>query len=255
MPPNDGSGVVGHLMAIVGVITARGGSKSIPKKSISPCAGRPLIAYSCDAACASAALDRVIVSTDDSEIAAVAERHGVPAPFLRPAALADDTALIPGVLAHALDWFESEAVTVEAVVLLQPTSPLRQAHHIDEAVSLFRETAADTVVSLVEVPHQFNPLSVMELDGDGRATWYDPAGQGVLRRQEKPRMYGRNGPAVLVIRPSVIRRGLLYGDRTIGYVMDRLSSIDIDDREDLHLAELILADRAHADAPAAPDAG
>lgn len=227
-------------MAIVGVITARGGSKTIPRKSIAPCAGRPLIAYSCEAALASTTLDRVILSSDDPEIVAVAESCGVKAPFLRPAHLATDTALMPEVLAHALRWFEGEGTAVEGVVLLQPTSPLRTARHIDEAVALFREQDAETVVSLVEVPHNCNPNSLMKLDMDLRATRYDASGELILRKQDKPTVYARNGPAVLVMRPHLVHAGKLYGEPTVGYLMDRISSIDVDDPEDLFLADLVL---------------
>ncbi|MDJ0894094.1 MAG: acylneuraminate cytidylyltransferase family protein [Alphaproteobacteria bacterium] len=227
-------------MAIVGVITARGGSKTIPRKSIAPCAGRPLIAYSCEAALGSASLDHVILSSDDAEIVAVARDCGVEAPFVRPARLATDTALMPEVLAHALRWFEGEGIEVEGVVLLQPTSPLRTARHIDEAVSLFREQRAETVVSLVEVPHNCSPNSLMKLDMDLRATRYDGSGELLLRKQDKPTVYARNGPAVLIMRPHLIHAGQLYGDPTVGYLMDRISSIDVDDPDDLFLADLVL---------------
>lgn len=230
-------------MAVIGLITARGGSKTIPRKSIVELAGRPMLAYSCEAARESRTLDRVILSTDDEEMAEVGRSLGVEVPFMRPAALASDSALMPEVINHALDWLDAERIDVEAIVLLQPTSPLRNAVHIDESVELLRESGAETVVSLVEAPHQFNPISVMTLNDDGHAAPYQKTDRLVMRKQDKPTVYGRNGPAVLVLRPQVVRRGELYGTPTVGYVMDKISSVDIDDAEDLYLAELLLRER------------
>lgn len=230
-------------MAILGVIPARGGSKSIPLKNIVSLAGRPLLAYTADAVSGSRRLTRTIVSTDDARIRAAAADLGLEAPFLRPAELArDETPMVP-VIVHALDWHAKETgEDPEAVVLLQPTSPLRQAQDIDRAVDLFREREADSVVSVVEVPHTFNPESVLALV-DGRV---EPLASaiGPLRRQEKSRVYARNGPAVLVVRPSLVRSGRLYGERTFATIMGRRSSIDIDDPFDLELAALLLAPRA-----------
>lgn len=227
-------------MSVLGVIAARGGSKSIPKKSIAPLVGRPMLAYSCEAALNAEKLDRVILSTDDEEIAEVGRANGVDVPFMRPGELALDDTLMPAVLNHALDWADGEGMNVTAVVLLQATSPLRKACHIDDAVRLFFDQSADTVVSLEEVPHQFNPISVMNLDESGHATLYQQNSKVIMRRQEKPTVYGRNGPAVLVMRPQVLRQGGLYGETTLGYVMDRISSIDIDHPQDLIMAEAIL---------------
>lgn len=230
-------------MAVVGLIPARGGSKGIPRKNVAPCAGRPLIAWTCDAARAARTLARTLVSTDDAEIAAVARECGVEAPFLRPAALAaDDTPALP-VLVHALDWLESQGATVEAVVLLQPTSPLRRAEHIDGAVELFRRAGADTVVSVIEVPHRFHPASVMR-EREGRLVPYHEDTATVMRRQGLEPLVARNGPAVLVVSPRMLRAGDLYGGRTVGYRMSEHDSIDVDTVDDLDLAGMLLAARA-----------
>jgi CMP-N-acetylneuraminic acid synthetase len=230
-------------VAVVGLIPARGGSKGIPRKNVAPCAGRPLIAWTCDAARAARTLARTLVSTDDAEIAAVARECGVEAPFLRPAALAaDDTPALP-VLVHALDWLESQGATVEAVVLLQPTSPLRRAEHIDGAVELFRRAGADTVVSVIEVPHRFHPASVMR-EREGRLVPYHEDTATVMRRQGLEPLVARNGPAVLVVSPRMLRAGDLYGGRTVGYRMSEHDSIDVDTVDDLDLAGMLLAARA-----------
>lgn len=226
----------------VGVIPARGGSKSIPRKNLAPLGGRPLLAWTADAALQSRRLARTILSTDSPEIAAAGRAMGIEAPFLRPHALAaDDTPMLP-VLLHALDHLEGQGIAPTALVLLQPTSPLRAARHIDEAIELFEREHGEVVVSVVEVPHRFNPLSVMRLDGR-RLKPFLAEGAAVLRRQDKPRLYARNGPAVLVISVRQLRSGTLYGPNTVGYVMDEASSLDIDEPADLVLAEHALRTR------------
>ena len=230
-------------MEILGLIPARGGSKGISRKNIVPLAGRPLLAYTCDAALSSRTLTRVILSTDDDEIAAVGRDCGVEVHFLRPAALAqDDTPALP-VVEHALRWLEQhQNYRAEVVVLLQPTSPLRRAEHIDEAVNLLLETGADSVVSMVEVPHQFNPVSVMKMDEEGRLTPYiEGQGTRILRRQEKPIVYARNGPAVCALWARTLGcYGDLFGPYSVGCVMSRLDSIDIDDEADLFICKAVL---------------
>jgi hypothetical protein len=232
-------------MSIVAVIPARGGSKGIPRKNLVRIAGRPLIAYAIEAARNAASVDRVLISTDDSEIADVARELGAEVPFLRPPELADDTAPMLGVLRHALAWLESQGVAVEALVLLQPTSPLRTGRHVEEAVALFRSAPASTVVSVVEVPHQFNPVSVMKLSAQGTLAPFLGDQAVVTRRQDKPSAYARNGPAVLISHPDTLRSGQLYGASCLPYLMSEEDSLDIDTPQDLPLAEQALLDRNH----------
>jgi CMP-N,N'-diacetyllegionaminic acid synthase len=132
------------------------------------------------------------------------------------------------------------ATSADLVVLLQPTSPLRRAEHIDGAVALLVDSGADTVVSVVEVPHQFNPVSVMRMAADGSVTPFLP-GPMILRRQDKPRVFARNGPAVLVVRRATLDADLLYGERVAGYLMSHDDSLDIDGPADLAAAERVLA--------------
>lgn len=224
-------------MAVVAVVPARSGSKRVPGKNIRLCAGRPLLAWTADAALAARAIDRVILSSDDVQVAKVGRACGLEVPWLRPTEIAaDDAPMIP-VLVHVLDWLEGEGVTVEAVVLLQPTSPLRTAGDIDGAIALFRSSGADTVVTVMAVPNACKPVKLMARDTEGLVAPVDAAvfscGQLVLR----------NGPAVLVTRPGVIRSGRLYGERTLGYEMPQERSIDIDTPHDFLLAELLLSHR------------
>ena len=140
------------------------------------------------------------------------------------------------VVAHAL-----EATGADAIVLLQPTSPLRRAADIDAAVDLWRETGADSVVSVTRVPHQFTPGSQLRQATDGRLEPYEDG--TASSRHEKPVLYARNGPAVLVVGAATVHAGSLYGGHARGYEMSTLDSVDIDDLDDLELAELLLSRR------------
>lgn len=226
-------------MNILGLIPARGGSRSIPGKNLVPLAGKPLLAYTCDAALRSKRLTRTILSTDDEEIARVGTACGVEVPFRRPADLARDETPMIEVVRHAVGWLaDHEGYRADLVAVLQPTSPLRRAEHIDAAVDLVLETGADTVVSVVEVPHQFNPVSLMRLEEGRLIPFLDQP--MILRRQDKPPVYARNGPAVLVVRREVIAQGRLYGDTVRPLEMSHADSVDIDDADDLALAEFYL---------------
>jgi CMP-N-acetylneuraminic acid synthetase len=238
------------MKQILGLIPARGGSKGVPNKNLRPLAGKPLLAYTIDAARASARLSRVVLSTDDAAIAAAGQALGAEVPFMRPADLAaDDTPMLP-VLQHAVRTLAGTGFHTDVLVLLQPTSPLRSAEHIDAAVDLLVRTGCDSVVSVVEVPHQFSPVSVMRMAGD-RLSPYAP-GPLVTRRQDKPRLYARNGPAVLAVRVSVLAGGSLYGEDSRALVMTPEASVDIDGPSDFDYAEYLLA-RAAVPASVAGD--
>jgi CMP-N,N'-diacetyllegionaminic acid synthase len=222
--------------SVIGLIPARGGSKGIPGKNVVPIAGKPLLAWTVEAGLAAKSLDHVVVSTDADEIAAAARTHGA-AVIARPHELAaDDTPMLPVIL-DALDRLEG----CETIVLLQPTSPLRRAEQIDEAVALLRSSGADGVVSTVDVPHRYLPASLMRVDGD-RLTPVDP--QSPLLRQQKGFLVARNGPAILALDVRALReRGDLYGGDLRAYAMDEISSIDVDTPADLRIAEALLRAR------------
>ena len=227
--------------SVVGLVPARGGSRGIPRKNLALLAGRPLIEYTIECARSSRTLDRLVVSTDDGEIAEVARRAGAEVPFIRPAALAADETPMLDVALHALE----EIGSCDVLVVLQPTSPLRRPEHVDEAVELLLATNADAVVGVVDVPHRYSPDSLMVLEGDRLV----PAvGSPPARRQDKPRLFARNGPAVLVLRAAGLRaRGDLYGGDCRAYLMDARSSLDVDDPLDLELADCLL-ERAEREA-------
>jgi CMP-N-acetylneuraminic acid synthetase len=228
-------------LAVLAVIPARGGSKGIPNKNLSMLCGRPLLAYTADAALRSRRVTRAIVSTDSDAIADAARRLGLDVPFMRPSELATDAAAMLPVVQHALRTMRDTGFRPDAVALLQPTSPLRQSEHIDAAIALLEQSGADSVVSVVEVPHHFNPRSVMALEGDRLRPFLD--GPSATRRQDKPRVFARNGPAVLVTRASTIDRGSLYGEDCRPFVMGAEESIDVDSPWDLQVAEWALERR------------
>jgi CMP-N-acetylneuraminic acid synthetase len=210
---------------VLGLIPARGGSKGIPRKNLAPLGGRPLLAWAVDAARGAGELTRVVVSTDDDEIAAVA---GVEVLRRPPELAADDTPMLE-VVRHAVS-----ELGPDVVALLQPTSPFRRAEHVDACVRLLLESGADAVVSVVEVPHRFRPDSLMDVV-DGRVV-----ARGTARtRQEKERVYARNGPAVLARRADRLGDDL-YGGDVRPFVMSARDSLDVDDPDDLELAERLL---------------
>lgn len=223
------------------IIPARGGSKSIPRKNIAPVAGKPLIAWTIAAALASS-LGRVIVSTDDEEIARVARDYGAEVPFLRPAQLAaDDT---PGIepLLHAVTWMETnEHYAPDQVMLLQPTSPLREASDIEGAFKMLSEAGADAVVSVCEARE--HPYWMKKIAEDGTATDFLPTSEEYSNRQSLPQLYRLNGAIYLVRRQVLLAERTVYPQRTLAYVMPPERSIDIDTPWDLYLLRLILANK------------
>ena len=225
-------------MRLIGVIPARAGSKGIPGKNLALCAGQSLLAHTACTALAAERLTRVLLSTDELAIADAGRDLGLEVPFLRPPTLAQDDTPMIQVLQHLLEWLELEGERCDGLVLLQPTSPLRRAWHIEAALTLFEEHVPATVVSVVGVPHQFTPGSLMR-ESEGLLQAWLP-GETVLRRQDKPRFWARNGPAILITAPSDIRQGRLYGERVVGYEMDARSSLDVDSPDDLARADWLL---------------
>jgi CMP-N,N'-diacetyllegionaminic acid synthase len=228
-------------MRLLAVIPARGGSKGIPQKNIHMLCGRPLIAYSIDAAQAARSVDRILVSTDDAEIASLSRSLGVDV-RMRPASLAGDDTPTRDVLHHVVAELAAEGYAPDAVLTLQPTSPLRTARHIDEAAALFAaDPSADSLVSCIAVPHIFHPQSVMRRSADGYLEPYFPVPQPT-RRQDKETAFARNGAAIYITRTPRLA-DYVFGGRLIPYLMDPASSIDIDTLEDLAVAEHLLKAR------------
>ena len=239
-----------HGKRVLGVITARGGSKGLPRKNILQLAGKPLVAYTIEAALGASLLDRVVVSTDDDEIARVSRQYGADVPFLRPQDLAqDETPIYPGLI-HAVQWLEErQNWQADYILLLQPTSPLRKSTDIDGAIRLALERDADGVVSLSEVKQ--HPYQMKRLTEDGCIRQFIAQSKAIDRRQELPPVYAVNGAIYLVKRSVLLEQETFYTERTYAYLMPPERSLDIDSKWDFHLAELVL--RGNSDGGAHSD--
>jgi len=237
------------MSRVLGVVTARGGSKGIPGKNLKPLHGRPLIAYTIDAARESGIFDRLIVSTDDPAIAEAARALTCEAPFMRPGGLArDETPHLP-VMQHAVAWLEDhDGYRPDLVMILQPTSPMRLPQHIREAVALIESAGADSVVSVTAVSAHHHPMRMLRVDATGAATLFatgEPVRRRINRRQDLPEAWAMNG-AIYLFRRSVLfdAEPSLYGTRTAAYIMPAAHSISIDDVDDWIEAERLLEQRA-----------
>jgi CMP-N-acetylneuraminic acid synthetase len=229
------------LGRVLGLIPARGGSKGIPRKNIVPLAGRPLLAWTLEAARESGVLDRILVSTEDAEIAEVARRLGAELPFLRPAHLSrDDTPGLDPVL-HAVETLAQGGYSPGWVMLLQPTSPLRTADDIRGILALRARPGANSVISICEAAHP--PAWLRRVSGEGLLEPYFPKEEIPATRQELGRTYALNGAIYLVRTEALIRTRSLTPDRTYAFIMGRENSIDIDTPWDLKVADLLLRDR------------
>jgi len=223
---------------ILALIPARGGSKGLAGKNIRALAGKPLIAWSISAAKESRYVDRIIVSTDSEEIAAVSRQAGAETPFPRPAALATDQASTMDVCLHAAEWLGKSGDHFDLLLVLQPTSPLRTAADIDSTVELLGERNADAVVSVCETDHHPWWSNCLPEDGSMK----DFLRPEVLHktRQELPAYYRLNGAVYLARIAKLHETRSFYGAKTFAYRMPAARSVDIDSLQDFLLAETLL---------------
>lgn len=229
----------GHPHRFLGLIPARGGSKRVPRKNLLPVAGKPLLAWTIDAARAARRLDHLILSTDDEEIAALGRRQGVDVPFMRPPRLASDTATGHDVVVHAVSTLAERGEHYDFVVVLQPTSPLRSHQDIDDAITLLLDKNADAVVSVCLTDHPPEWSNTLPDDLSMR-DFFRPGVRNV-RSQDLPANYRLNGAIYIHRCAHLLRDGIHDMDEeTFAYVMPRLRSIDIDEPFDLEIAELLL---------------
>ena len=214
---------------VLGIIPARGGSKGLPRKNVLDLAGKPMIAWSIAAAADSQFIDRCIVSTDDEEIAAVARKHGCEVPFMRPAEHARDHSTTLDVALHALDELQG----FDLVVILQPTSPLRSTHDIDQTIEAIVAHQAPSAVSVYEPAK--SPYWSYRTNDDGRLVSLLDKELASRRRQELPAAYVLNG-AVYVARVDWLRQNRRFvTDETVAHVMPAERSLDVDTAFDLKL--------------------
>ncbi len=224
---------------ILALIPARGGSKGLPGKNIRTLHGKPLIAWSIEAAKKSKYVDRTIVSTDSSEIAAIAEEYGGELPFKRPAELAADNSTGIDVCLHAMEWLSEKNDIYDLLLILQPTSPLRTTSDIDAAIATLDAKQAKALVSVCETDH--HPWWSNQLPKDGNMKNFLRPEVLNKNRQELPTYYRLNGAIYLIETKLIKKTRSFYGPETFAYVMPTERSIDIDTLSDFHLAEAYLA--------------
>lgn len=228
-------------MRVLGLIPARGGSKGVPRKNVRMLAGKPLIAWTIEAALAARSLARVVVSTEDEEIAEVARKWGAEVPFLRPPELATDEAPTLPVVRHALEWMERQGERFDAVCLLQPTSPCRRVEWIDACAEMLERLGVDSVATVLPVPAEHNPDWVYFADERGLLRLSTGEKEPLPRRQDLPAAYHREGSVYLARTETVLVKNSLYGDSLAGYVVPSEESINIDTFRDWERAEEALA--------------
>jgi len=224
---------------MLAIIPARGGSKGLPRKNILPLLEKPLIGYTIDAALKSDFVSRVIVSTDDSEIAEIASRLGAEIPFMRPVELAQDASSAIDVYVYTIDRLQEQAKTaIHEFMVLQPTSPLRTCEDIDRAVEIFRDTQADSVISVTESAHP--PVWAKKISPEGILTEYFPEYASNKNRQEIESAYMPNG-AIFIFKYALLKEFRhYYSDKTYPYIMPARRSVDIDTQLDFDFAEFLL---------------
>lgn len=231
------------MKKIIAIIPARGGSKGIPEKNIKNFCGKPLIAWTIEAAKKAKLLDRVIVSTDSEKIAEIAKKYGAEVPFLRPKALATPTIGIEPTLKHAYEWLlKNEGYKADGLVLLMATNPLRQPFHIDEAIKLLIKKGSHSVIAVSELPANHNPYWVFEPSKKNSRMLVNAKGQDIkdipVRRQEMPKYYTRNDILyALRVRNLYEKKPNLYGSKQELYIMGDFYDADINTPEEWVLME------------------
>ena len=224
-------------MKNLAVILARSGSKGLKNKNIKDLAGKPLLAYTVEAAIESGEYDVVHVSTDSEEYAAIARKYGADVPFLRRPELANDVANSWDALRYVVGEYEQLGKVFDTVSLLQPTSPLRDAQDIINAFNIFENKKATGVVSVCELEHSISTCNTLSEDNcmDG---FVDISRVG--RRQDAEKYYRINGAIYIQNRELLMKNQSIYSVGTYAYIMDKTHSVDIDDEVDFMLAEILM---------------
>jgi CMP-N-acetylneuraminic acid synthetase len=226
---------------VVCVIPARGGSKGLPGKNVKDLCGKPLIAYSVEHARQSKYIDRVVVSTEDENIAKISLESGAELPFMRPMELAGDSIATVDVLLHAIDWLEcKEKYSFNILVLLHVTTPLRSVEDIDNSIALLVEEKADNVFSAVEA-HKNPYFNMVELNEKGYAALVKQG--NFTTRQSAPVVYDMNASIYVWWKELLKVKKNIFLDKTKIYVMPKERSVDIDDNLDFKIAEMMMAER------------
>ncbi|MFV0237894.1 MAG: cytidylyltransferase domain-containing protein [Flavobacteriales bacterium] len=221
---------------MLAIIPARGGSKRLPNKNIKLFKEKPLIAYTIEAALTVKEITRVLVSTDDEAIAKVAIQYGAECPFLRPSELATDEAQSIDVFRHAVEEIEKRNIRVDDIIILQPTSPLRTSKQIKEAINLFYDKKADSVVSYCQESH---PISWHKyISEEGKFEEIDKNEKSNHNSQTVRKTFFPNG-AIYILKKKMLEEKVYYSSESYAYIMEKQTSIDIDTIDDFHYAEYV----------------
>lgn len=227
-------------MRVLGIIPARGGSKGVPRKNIKLLGNKPLLQYTSDVALKSNLIDTLLLSSDDDQIIKVGKSLGIEVPFKRPLDLAIDTAPTLPVIQHALNYYKNIGEEFDAVCLLQVTSPFRTVDFLNKAISKFIATDTDSLVSVQEVPHEFNPHWVFEETANGNLKIATGEEKIISRRQNLPKAYHRDGSIYLTKTSVILEQNSLYGN-SIAYVTSPKDwYVNIDTMADWYKAELLI---------------
>jgi len=218
---------------LLAIIPARANSKRLPDKNLKLLYGKPLIAYSIEAAKLSKNISKIIVSTDSKKISSIALEYGAEVPFIRPEYLATDKATSIDVIKHAINEIEKSGKTFDNIILLQPTSPLRTSNDIDIATDLFFNKKADSVISIVEVSHR--PEWYIRKNNQDKITYLLPK---KIKKEEVN--YLINGSIYIFKKKLILDKNTLLGEKTYGYVMPPERSVDIDTSFDFKIAQFML---------------
>jgi len=220
---------------VLGIIPARGGSKGLKRKNIAPLGGKPLITWSIEAGLTSRYITTTLVSSEDSEILAIAKKYNAET-LIRPEALAQDSTLSEPVIAHVLA--QLEAGQYEYLVLLQPTSPLRTSDDIDKAFELLLNSDADALISVYEPSH--HPLKAFNTSQEGYLQGLVNDTYPFMRRQDLPKAYYPNGAIYIIKVATFLKTQKLFTPKTLPYLMSEIHSIDIDTQADLDTINTLL---------------
>lgn len=225
---------------MIAIIPARGGSKGLPGKNIKNLCGKPLIAYTIEAAVKSEEIDRVVVTTDSKEIAKTAKQYNAEVPFLRPDYLAEDNASAIDVYIHAVEYMmDRYGCNMQKFVVLLPTAPLRDEKEIDNAVRMFREKKATTLISVMEAETPISWYYHMREDGSIKNAGYDKE-NSMSNRQKNEKYYIPNGAIYILDYILLKNQRTYYAEDTLGYIMNRRKSVDIDTIEDFEYVEYLM---------------
>jgi CMP-N,N'-diacetyllegionaminic acid synthase len=228
--------------SVLGLLLARGGSKGLPGKNIRMLRGKPLVAWSVEAALASKYVDAVVISTDSNEIADVAVKYGSEAPFRRPASLASDTATSMDAILHALNWLSEHGRTFEYVALLEPTSPLREPTDIDQALETLSASTAQSIVSVCQAA-SIHPAFMYRLQPNGALAPYLSSDSKHLRRQDIEPLYFLDGTIYIAKTSTLPTLRTFYHEQTLGFEVPKWKSPEIDDEIDFLHVEAIMKHR------------